>query len=232
MTRVNAKSVSVAAGHLPPVAYRHIHGRRRDGQQLDTPAGIPWPVEHAQRVGRWVHLRPGQAPASGHSLTVPAHCVEAAQRIVHGLDLDAADSEVAAFAQQVTDLDQRRELAMLYLDIYRQLFDGAPPAAVRATVTPPAIIPAWALPAHDPTERRAADLQPGDLIKGLWDSTGAGRYLWRHFAGPIAEVSPVRERPTGRWVSVTFIDGATRDDKIHVCYAVYPAGTWETAGPA
>ncbi|MFI6129473.1 DUF3560 domain-containing protein [Micromonospora sp. NPDC051141] len=233
VTRVNAKSVSVAeGGYLPTVAYRHIHGRRRDGQQLDTPAGIPWPVKHAQRVGQWVDLRAQTRHVPTDSATRHKRsCVQAAQRIAHGLDLDAADAEVTAFAQQVTDVDKCRELAMFYLDIYQHLFDGTPQAVVRAGVTPLDIIPAWRLPAHDPAERRASELRPGDLVKGLWDSSSSGRYLWRHFAGPVADVSPAQSRPTGSWVSVTLVDGTTREDKTYARYAVYPAGTWEATAP-
>ena len=45
VTRVNRKSVSLDSGRWPQrITFDEVFGRRRDGLQLDTPNGEPWPV--------------------------------------------------------------------------------------------------------------------------------------------------------------------------------------------
>lgn len=54
-----------------------------------------------------------------------------------------------------------------------------------------------------------------------------GRRLIRNFCGPIAAVSDVNHRrEAGDWVTITLVDGTTRDFQTHQWLAVWPAGAW------
>jgi hypothetical protein len=251
VARINIKSVSVlgrwqwstGSDRAVPVKWDEIHGRRRDGMQLDTPNGEPWPVEMAKRVARWASLKrmEGCDSYDDDSRRQRMH-VAWAQRLVHGLDLGAADAELAAVqVGLLTDVTTRRDLAARYLAVFDRLEAGERAPDIAATLDVERGTPAWRIPTdREPEDRRAGPtgwrndtqplVQPGDLVKGIYDRgfAGSGRRLLRGFCGPVASVSAVNNRrEAGEWVTIRLADGTEREMQTHMWLAVYPAGTWD-----
>lgn len=242
VTRVNRKTVSLDSDRWPQKApFDEIFGRRRDGIQYDTPNGEPWPVTLAIAVTRWGQLvRDGRASGYDRDQVVRARHVAYAQRLVHGLDLSAADAEVVAFAPDDGDTTARRELAAACLSVYDRLAAGEPAPDIAATLTPQGR-PTWRLPDTAPQDRRACPGWPhvegqqfvaaGDLIAWVWDRSSHGRIPWRGFVGPVADVSAPKDRSErGVWVTITLADGTARDFETAQWLAVYPAGTVNPQG--
>lgn len=243
VTRVNRKTVSLDSQSWPRTAtWDDIRGRRRGGEQIDTPNGEPWPVELARKVHRWAELT-HRAKGYPHDDEARRHHEQMAwaPRLVHGLDLGAGDAELAAAARlDERDVAGQRDLAARYLAVYDQLAAGVPVADITAALTPDQATPAWQLPTdREPEDRRTGPLsgwrgddgrqvQPGDLVKGFYDRGFTGRTLIRSFCGPVAAVSEVNHRrEAGDWVTITLADGTEREFQTHIWLAVYPAGTWE-----
>jgi hypothetical protein len=221
VTRVNAKSVSVASDGWPrTVAWVSIHGRRRGDEQLDTPSGVPWPVEQAKTVARWG----GVIRESRFPNNPDAWQVSVARRITVGLPLTAPDAEVVAHEPDDGDVPARRSWAVAAVAVYDRLRAGETAAVVAGTTEPwRGVEPAWALPIDRlPADVRVDRLQPGDLIAGVWDRGMGGRTLWPHFAGPVESVSAVEHRrEAGDFVTVTLVGGTERTMQTHVWLAVY-----------
>lgn len=257
--RVNAKSVSVPGGYgfagpdaswNATATWDTIHGRRRDGMQLDTPNGQPWPVEMADKVARWaVYAARGErarsfGPGYDENQRREAEWARMARRIVYGLPTSATDAEVEAVTASIPTVDVR-DVHVRYVDVFDRLADGEPVQDITATLEPVAGDPAWRLPAgREPEDRRAGPGWPhvagtrfvaaGDLVAGVYDRGGSGRLLDRGFCGPVASVSgPVDRRERGEFVTITLTTGAERTLDVTRWLAVYPAGTWESrAEPA
>lgn len=249
VTRVNAKSVSLAGNMWPhTMTWDGISGRRRDGQQWDTPNGAPWPVELARKVARWRGLTASADRADQHSWSSPersaamtaAGHVADARRIVHGLDLDTSDAEVRAVVDSITGIDACRDLCGRYVAVFDRLAAGESYTDVAAGTTAITGAPEWQSPAGvDPEDRRAGPGWPqidsirlvavGDLVAGVYDKTHTGRVLLREFSGPVAAVSDVTDRrEVGEFVTVTLTDGTEKTLSTTQWLGVWPAGTWET----
>lgn len=250
VARVNLKSVSVhnrwqwstAGGRPEPVTFDNIYGRRRDGMQVNTPSGEPWPVDLADRVASWHSLVASARLAHQHpwgsAERRSADQVGYAQRLVVGLSITASDAELGAFPKPDI-VDARRQRAAACLAVYERLQAGEPVPDVAASLTVAAVTPAWQLPDREPEDRRSgptgsstADqlpmVQPGDLVKGFYDRGFGGRNdLVRGFCGPVVHVSEVNHRrEAGDWVTIRLADGTERDFQTHQWLAVYPAGSW------
>lgn len=239
--RVNRKSVSVPGGYgmagndatwNATATWDKVEGRRRDGLQLDTPNGEPWPVELAKRVARWSSVHWGRRahhyPHGSEEERAARHALYA-MRIVHGLDLGAGDAQVTAIRDSITGTDDVRALVSTYLTVFDRLQAGELVPAIRESVTPITGDPAWTLPADvEPVDRHPQDLRPGDLVAGAWDTAGlrGGRAttLHRGFCGPVEHVGDVRDYgELGRWVMVTLTTGDARDFSVTRWIAVHPA---------
>lgn len=235
--RVNKKSLSVIGryfsmvetDHTDPAKWDEISGRRRDGMQWDTPNGEPWPVELARKVARWRDLL---GTASRHSVNPypfgsdgerEARHVGYTIRLVHGLDLDASDAQVKAIKDSITGVDDQRALAVAYLAVFNRLAADERVPDIAATLTPITGTPAWTIPTDaDLQDVRVDQLQPGDLIAGVWDNGWGKRTLLRQFCGPVAHVSDVNNRhEAGRWVTVTLETGDRREFQTHRWLAVH-----------
>lgn len=242
--RVNRKSVSVPwivgtmttgqdSEHSDTIPWDDISGRRRDGWQLDTPNGEPWPVAEAVRVARWRELL--------HRASLPStryddetRYVGYARRIVHGLPITASEAELRAFPQP-DDVKARRARALAYLAVYERLAAGEPVSDVAVTTEPIGdAAPVWRMPDGPTVDRRIDQLCPGDVVKGFYDH-GCGSNLVRAFCGPVVSVSePVDRGEWGTFRTVT-LSGGTGEDvsrrfKTHVWFAVHPAGAGSVAG--
>lgn len=253
VVRVNTKTLSVPwrvgamsgveSTHTDTIPYDEIYGRRRDGQQIDTPGGEPWPVVLAARVARWTGLARGAGLPSTRYDTETRY-VRWAQRIVHGLSLDAGEREITTREDSVTTTTQRRDLAAAYLAVFDRLTVGQLVPDIITGLTPWVSSPAWRFPAgQEPQDRRVYPGWPhvngqqfigvGDLLAGVWvwGRGGATRTLYRDFIGPVTAVSePVDRHEAGTWCTVTLTDGTTRELETGQWVAVHPAGTWETPG--
>lgn len=231
--RLNAKTVSVPdpmiyerypdTTYTQTVPYRELGGRRRDGMQLDRPQGEPWPVEQADKVAKWRYLL--------HASTLPCNAytdkessVRYAQRLVHGLDIAAADAEVEAFQPDKGDVHARRALAIAYLDVHDRLVAGEKVPDIAASIEPVGE-PAWRLPDTEPECCHPQDLPAGCLVVGVYDH-GPGGYKPRPgLTGPLADVSPVKDRNEGGvWVTITLTTGAEYPIETHRWVAYHPAG--------
>lgn len=233
--RVNTKSVSTpsifgtADGRESTwnetIKWDQVTGRRRDGLQLDTPNGEPWPVELAVKVARWRNLLGTGRGARWDSPEAWAgRYVEYAQRMVHGLELGASDAQIKTITDSITGVDDRRALAAAYLAVFDRLQAGETVPDIVATLTPITGTPAWELPTdREPEDVRVDRLQPGDLVAGEWERTyGGGRNLHRGFCGPVQHVSGVvNRREAGDWVTVTLTTGAAHEFQTHRWLAVY-----------
>lgn len=229
VTRVNVKTVSLDSPGWPrTMTWDGIHGRRRDGMQLDTPNGEPWPVELARQVYRWDRLVQTAARSNQYdteSVFARLH-VEHAQCLVHGLEASASAAEVQAHAPDPADVATVRALAAACLAIHDRLAAGETVPDVAASLTPFGIEPTWRMPDGDPEDVRVDRVRPGDIVKGVWDRAGGGRTLWRHFSGVVATVSDVEHRrESGNFVTVTLQGGASYRAQTHVWFAVYPAAS-------
>lgn len=232
--RVNKASLSVDIEFgSKTVKWDKVAGHRRDGVQLDAPNGQPWPVELAKKVALWENL---QQVTRRDRYGEEGMRAGRAQRIAHGLPLDASDPEVAAFDLTGLDVDEARQVIAVYVDIYRRLAKGEDAAAVRDSVIPLPYEPEWRMPDREPERRLAAPggynnpnpfVQVGDLIVGFYD-IGSDRQLVKRCAGPVVAVSDIVDRrERGTWVTFTLADGQTVEHKTHTWFAVHPAGTWE-----
>ncbi|WP_374706952.1 DUF3560 domain-containing protein [Catellatospora sp. TT07R-123] len=229
VTRVNRKTVSLDNRIWPQKApYDKIYGRRRGGAQLDAPNGRPWPVEQAKAVARWQHLA-AAARSSGYDPAPQeqARHVGYAQRLVHGLPLTADDRQVTAFWPTAdTDADARRRLAMSYLTVYDRLAAGEPVPDIAASLAVDAQQPTWRMPDGQPVDRLPADVRPGDIIAGTWDTGYNGRQLHTGFTGPVAAVE---HRPADgerrAQITITLTDGTSHDFKTSRWLSVHPANT-------
>ena len=147
-----------------------------------------------------------------------------------GLPVTAAAAKLAARTGPA-HLDDQRAAAMLSLEVFDRLTAGETAADVAAAVSgrvaalraacPP---PAWSIPDGDPVDRRIDQLQPGDMIAGLWErGYGGGRHLVRTVCGPVAAVSERRDRrEAGDWHTVTLTTGDQLEYQSHVWFAVHP----------
>ncbi|GIE90495.1 DUF3560 domain-containing protein [Actinoplanes regularis] len=229
VSRVNAKSVSLDNGRDWPqrLTFDKIFGRRRDGVQLDKPNGQPWPVELANKVARWQKLARGATnPGYDKVQQRQARHVGYARRLVHGLDLSAADRQVQAFwpdGKSPDSLDRRRELSAAYLAVFDRLEADERVPDIIASLTPERGGAAWVMPTGEPQDRKPGQLRPGDIIAGLWDTGHRGRELWPHFAGPVETVGDPYTYDGRTWVVVTLIDGTEREMSTDRWLAVHPA---------
>jgi len=244
VTRVNAKSVSVTGeswGWPRTIAWNKVAGRRRDGLQLDTPNGEPWPVELARKLSRWRSL---ERELAGNDSTTEAMFkrsrIRLARTIVLGLDLQASEAEVDACLEGVTDVATDRTVKAAFVDVYDRLAAGETAPDVKAAYEPIAMEAAWRMPDREPVDRTAVKsiftrhrddiiaVEPGDLIVGFHD-LGRGRGpLVRTFCGPVAAISDVNNRrEAGEFVTITLTGGQERTFKLPLWLAVHPAGAWE-----
>lgn len=226
--RVNRKSVSLDNDRWPTtLPYDKIYGRRRDGQQHDTPTGQPWPVELAQQVARWQqHVHPATNPGYDADQQRHARHVGYARRLVHGLDLSATDQQTAAFwptAKTPAALAERRRLSAAYLAVFDRLEADERVPDIIAGLTPERGSATWVMPDGPPVDRKPADLHRGDIIAGLWDTGANGRELWPHFQGPVDHVSDPVAHGGRNWVTVTLTGGTDREMTTHQWLAVHPA---------
>lgn len=203
--RVEVWSLAVPAGYLESgrtdadrddrIHYHNVHGRRRDGWQLDAPDGEPYPVELAEQVARW-HRLSNVARFGGHIAGTAGEIMHRhvcwAQRLVLGLPGDADDLEVRAFPTPA-DVDDQRRFYAACVDVYDRLEQGEPAERIRESLPPSPIDPAWRLPDHGHVDLPAPHVRPGDLVRGVWvqPSPGlAGRTrLDRTFCGPVTHTS-------------------------------------------
>jgi hypothetical protein len=226
--RVNNKTLSLerefGRGTVP---LDRITGRRRGELQWDTPHGQPWSASLAIKVKNWQQLLASAAHPSNDHDKQTRH-VRYAQRLVHGLDLDAADSELAAFHPERATLDARRQLASTCLAVYQRLAAGEPIPHVKATLPTMDLptmdlTPDWRLPGAPTVDRRVDQLRPGDLIKGVWDNAYGGRQLIRRIAGPVAAISdPIDRHESGTWIIVRLHGDTEEWLQTHRWLAVYP----------
>lgn len=241
--RVNRKSVSVPwivggmvtgeeSTHSDTVPWDEVAGRRRDGMQLDKPNGEAWPVELARKVARWADLlrsvgRGGYDEAARRQ----DQYVAWAQRIAHGLDLDATASEVEAFQPHPDDTDTRRALAAAYVEVFDRLTAGERERDIRASLPAmPEVEPDWTMPEGEPQRLPVREVKPGYIIAGMWERgfAGSGERLLRGFAGPVAEVTPHEgneysgERFVGYW-GIRLDGQEVRQFKPWQALAVFPA---------
>jgi hypothetical protein len=214
VTRINQKSVSLDGDSWPRTAkWGDIHGRRRDGMQIDTPTGQPWPAEQADKVERWRRLHERAVRHCGsRSLDDPEYRkvtnVKYAMRLVHGLPITASDAEVRAVDTSGLTVAEHRDLACRYLAVWRRLQAGERVPDVAASLAGQAApgTAAWRVPAdREPVDRRVVAtvfdrvdmagriLAVGDLVVGYWDRW-PGQMLVRQFCGPVAAVGDVRNR--------------------------------------
>lgn len=214
VARVNRKGVSVRGLYqwhtdddVTPVTWDQIFGRRRDGMQLDTPNGQAWPVDQADRVQRWADLVSRYETCTSYDRTDEElrrrrHLAQA-RRIVLGLDRKATAQEVHAFEQPAT-VEDRRAVALASLDAYTRLEAGERFEQVAAAVTPPvALTAAWRMPTGEPVDTKPADLVPGDIVAGVWDTFASMRTVSTSIVGPV-ETVPRHEdrRESGDWYTV------------------------------
>lgn len=235
VARINKKSVSVrnrfgwSSDSAQPATWDEISGRRRDDEQIDTPNGEAWPVELARKVARWADLVAAASRARRHT---PRHGsdeertawnVGYAQRLVHGLQITAADAEVKAFAPPADDTETARLLAGASVDIFDRLQAGELVPDVLASITPlRPVEPAWTMPAGDPERLQVKELRKGDIVAGLYGTgglfDGSVDRLSRYFCGPVARVIGYKgddysgERFVGYW-TVVLEDGTSREFK-------------------
>jgi hypothetical protein len=228
VTRINTKSVSLDRTDWPQrLTFDRVYGRRRDGMQLDTPAGKPSPVELALQVARWQQAeRRATNPGYDQDAQRQARYVGYARRLVHGLDLSAHDRQVAAFwptGKTPEALAERRRLSAAYLAVYDRLEADERVPDIIATLTPERDGAGWVMPDGEPVDRKPQQLKRGDIIAGLWDTGQRGRELWPHFQGPVEQVSDPVAHDGRSWVVVTLSDGAERELAVTGWLAVHPA---------
>jgi hypothetical protein len=235
VARVNRKGVSVRALYqwhtrddITPVTWDQIHGRRRDGMQLDTPNGQPWPVEQAARVARWADLVSRYQTCTSYDHgdrdeSRKRHNVGFAIRIVLGVDTMASAQEVAAFGQPDT-VDGQRARALTNLAVYERLEAGERVPDVAASVTPIGdTVPAWRMPEGEPVDVLPANLVPGDIVAGVIDGFSTMRTVSTSIVGPVQSV-PVKEdrRESGDWYHVT-VNGEKQQIRSHRWLKVHRA---------
>lgn len=245
--RVNRKTLTVPwismamegrpTDHTDTVPWDQVHGRRRDGLQWDQPHADPWPVALADQVGRWRTLASHARVAHQHSFDSPqardGRNVGYAVRLVHGLPLDAADPQVKAMSDSITDTDARRHLHAAYLAVFDRLTAGESAPDIAATLTPITGEPAWQLPTdREPVEVHPTDLRPGDLVAGIRGGggpfSGSADTFDRTFCGPVQHVSGVVDyRELDSWVTVTLTTGQARELRTGRWVLVYPADAAE-----
>ncbi|MEV6527138.1 DUF3560 domain-containing protein [Longispora sp. NPDC051575] len=211
ITRVNKKSVSLDSTSWPTKApWDEIYGRRRDGMQLDTPNGRPWPVQTARDVARWQGL--------AHSAKLPSgdewdrRYVAYARRLVHGLDIGAADAEVTAFWPTGKDdaaVDDRRRLAVEYLAVFDRLKAGERVPDIAASLAPDVVEPVWRMPDGEPETVRSDRVRVGDVVAGVWENDH--KTIYTTFCGPVAAVTPLKSEDYRTWTRVTLTDGTSKD---------------------
>jgi hypothetical protein len=253
VVRVNRKSVSVPPliglgsrnsmtgepwSWTDTVPWDKVAGRRRNGEQLDTPNGQPWNVELAAKVARWARLLNSAERRGGHddASRQKVAYVKKAQRIAHGLGLLAADSEVQAFQPDADDTATRRALAAAYVDIFDRLTAGEKVADIAASLPDmPHIEPTWRMPSGEPQRMQVREVKPGDIVQGVYGTGGLeGTMLGRYFAGPVAAVvghdgdEYSGERFVGYW-HVKLTTGESREFKPWQPLAVFPAAVVEPA---
>ncbi|MGK5677618.1 DUF3560 domain-containing protein [Actinoplanes sp. URMC 104] len=245
VTRVNAKSVSIINdfGYKGTIPWDEVAGRRRGDEQLDKPNGEPWPVELANRVAAWFSAaRWLNGNDSSTEAVFKRIRLKQAQRIVLGLDLDAADAEVEVCMKAIDDPITERQVYASFFDVFTWLGeDGVKAADVKAQFEPIALQAAWRVPDREPVRRIAnrdqvrpghddiIAIAPGDLAVGFYERNfGGDERLVKSFCGPVATVSGVIDRrERGDFVTVTLVDGRETTVKTHTWFAVHPAGTWE-----
>lgn len=222
--RVNRRSVSLDSHAYPTNAkFDEIFGRRRGQWQIDTPNGRAWPVKTAQAVAKWQGLE-RQSTWDSCDPGVRER-VRAAIRLVHGLDLDAADAQVTAFRPTGSDdaaVDTRRGLMAAYVTVYDRLTAGETVGHVQGSLEPDVAEPLWRMPTGEPEDVRVDRVKPGDVVKGVWDNSYQGRVLRNGFCGPVASVSEVRSVDYRDWVTVTLADGTSRDFRTSLWLAAFP----------
>jgi hypothetical protein len=234
--RVNKKSVSVPwiVGTMSgiesdandTVKWDRVHGRRRDGLQLDTPNGQPWPVADADRVARWARLL--RLLNVGHDNTAAEiykriH-IRHAVRVVLGLAADAADAEVRAYGEP-DNTEGKRARALAMVAAYDRFAAGDKWEQVASDVQPIAdTAPAWTMPDGAPEDVRADKLVPGDVIAGVYDSFAGSRRLSRSIVGPVtAPVTVDDRRESGTWVVVE-VDGETLESRLSRWFSAHLVG--------
>ncbi|MGI5243178.1 DUF3560 domain-containing protein [Dactylosporangium sp. CA-139066] len=254
VARVNRKSVSVRRRYdwhtdqdkPTPVPYDAIHGRRRDGLQWDTPTGEPWPVEQARKVARWRDLHAAAEHAHQHNYGTDeyrsARWVGMAVRLVHGIDTDAPNRELAAILDSIP-ASEHRDLTVRYLEVYERLSAGALPHEIADSIEIEPGKPAWTFPTDRETATARAGrawpmrdgmpfVEPGDLIVGQHDGggfAGGKPRLHQGFCGPVAAVSDVLDRrEAGTFVTITLTDGTAHQFRTGTWFEVHRAGAWET----
>ncbi|GAB7048392.1 DUF3560 domain-containing protein [Catenuloplanes indicus] len=216
VTRVNTKTVSLDNDGWPHKApFDKITGRRRDGLQLDSPTGEPWPVALAVAVARWRRLlhAVGRGGYDEDARRRDRH-VRWAQRLVHGLDLSAAVGEVAAFTPPPDAPDaeaEQRRLAAAYLAVYQRLDAGDAVPDIVADLPPDGREPAWRMPDGQPVDRHPDAIHEGDILAGIYDHHGGGLVLISQVVGPVTAVSGIRHRDHRDWITLALHDGSTHE---------------------
>jgi hypothetical protein len=221
VVRVSAKSLSLdglyTPGYVERAKWDRVHGRRRDGVQLDTPNGKPRDIEQAKRVERWAyltrHLTCSSYDRTPEQESKRRHFAQA-RRVVLGLARTATVQEVDAFGEPTGEQAQHaRALAML--SAFERLEAGETFDQVAADTQPIGdTVPAWTMPAGEPERVNVRDLVPGDIVCGVYDNfAGQGERLVSSMVGPVTALPKITDRhESGEWYTLE-VDGETFEGK-------------------
>lgn len=220
VTRVNAKSLSMDKRTIP---WDKIQGRRRDGMQLATPNGTPYPVELAVKLARWGKLTrwyKGQR----YNNNAEDRSYRWASRIACGLDVDISDKELGAYWAGFDTVAGRRRLALACVDVYDRIEAGESIPDLIASVVPLECAPAWVMPEGEPQRVRIDRLKAGDITAGEYDPD-TGKPARTDLSGPVATVEPSKtDRHDYRdWWRVVWVDGTEVEWPSHVWFLAHVA---------
>lgn len=221
VVRVSAKSLSLdglyTPGYVERAKWDRVHGRRRDGVQLDTPNGKPRDIDQAKRVERWESLMRSyrctsytRSPEEDSKRRNLARAI----RVTLGLPRTATAQEVAAFGEPAGE-EQQHARALALLAAFERLEAGETFDQV-ATDTAPLgdTAPAWTMPAGEPERVNVRDLVAGDIVCGIFDNfAGQGERLVSSMVGPVTAPAVITDRrESGEWYSLE-VNGETFEGK-------------------